>query len=202
MNLFDEIKLYLPKYLSLESQENLFSELRQFPGNIQDRLYTNYLDDDPDILQGDGLESMFVTNFPEPTVAEGPVLVLTNTCDISLENRRRFALRIAYCPIIRLSAYINLLHRDGLMQEEAIATHVESIKRQEVSSFFYLPLNARLKEDCIALFDRPSNCDMNYFKTNPEKKRKLFILSNYGLYLFLVKLAIHLTRVQEGIDRR
>ena len=202
MGLFDEIKLYLPKYLSPEAQENLFSELKQFPDNIDDRLYTIYLDNDPDIFQGDGLESLFIVDFPDGRIGEGPVMVVTNTCDISLENKRRFALRLAYCPIIKLSAYINLLRQEGLMQEEAIPDHVETIKLQKVSSFFYLPPNARLKEDCIALLDRPNNCDMSYFTAKPEKKTKLFILSNFGFYLFLVKLSIHLARVQEDVDRR
>jgi hypothetical protein len=201
MNPFDDIKLYLPKYLSVDAQENLFAELRQFPDNIQDNLYTTYLDDDPDIFQGDGLESLFIVDLPDARIKEGPVMVVTNTCDTSQENRRMFAPRLVYCPIMRLSRYEDYLRDHEHMREEAISDRIRAIKQQQLSSVFYLPPNARLTEDYIALLDRLNNCDMNYLNENPEKKRKIFTLSNYGFYMFLIKLSIHLTRVREDVDR-
>jgi len=36
---FDEIKKYLPKYLSQEATEKLFQDLKDFPENIHKRLY-------------------------------------------------------------------------------------------------------------------------------------------------------------------
>ena len=198
MNLFDDIKLFLPQYLSAESRKELFSELEKFPSN--DKIYSTYLDDDPDILQGDGLRDQLIIDFPEGRIKTGPVMVLTNTCDISQENKRILKTRIAYCPIMKLSRYRDWLGSTG-MHKDAMADHIEAIRRQEFSAFFYLPANASLQEECIALFDRPVNCKMDYLD-DPERRRKLFILSQYGFYLFLIKLSIHFTRVREDINRR
>lgn len=40
---FEEIKKYLPQYLSVPSQENLFEELKSFPDNIDQRFYSDLL---------------------------------------------------------------------------------------------------------------------------------------------------------------
>ncbi len=40
----DELKKYLPKYLSEENYNNLLTELKSFPYNIDNRMYTYSLD--------------------------------------------------------------------------------------------------------------------------------------------------------------
>lgn len=55
---FEEIKDYLPKYLTPESEKTLFEEVKRFPENIDSRLYTNYLKDENIIFQGDGIEGL------------------------------------------------------------------------------------------------------------------------------------------------
>jgi hypothetical protein len=52
---FEDLKTYLPKYLSAEGQANLFAELSQFPNNIDRRLYTLRLLNEMNVFQGDGL---------------------------------------------------------------------------------------------------------------------------------------------------
>lgn len=200
MDLFEEIRLYLPRYLSEESQDALFSELKQFPDNRGDRLYSSSLDDDPDVFQGDGLLELPISNLPDTRIQEGPVMVLSNTCDTSLENKR--ASRIAYCPILKLSTYLDFIERTGIRTGEGLQSLVASIKGQQVTSLFYLPSGGTLAEDCVALLDRPNNCDMSYLAANPQKRTKMFILSTYGFYLFLLKLSIHFSRIREAVDRR
>ena len=50
----DELKKYLPKYLSEENYKTLLAELKSFPYNIDGRMYTSMLDKNV-IFQGDGL---------------------------------------------------------------------------------------------------------------------------------------------------
>lgn len=50
-------------------------------------------------------------------------------------------------------------------------------------------------------FDRINNCDNDAMPRNDLDSRRLYSLSNYGLYLFLFKLSVHLTRIREGVDR-
>lgn len=46
MTSFEDIKKYLPQYLSDSDARQLFSSLRDFPNNIDSRFYSNYdLDD-------------------------------------------------------------------------------------------------------------------------------------------------------------
>ncbi|NCB47606.1 hypothetical protein EOM81_11385 [bacterium] len=59
---FDEIRIYLPKFLSAESERELFKGLKDFPENIDDRLYTTYLTDTKIIYQGDGLNNLSLSD--------------------------------------------------------------------------------------------------------------------------------------------
>ncbi|MGI0011227.1 MAG: hypothetical protein ACREAE_07490, partial [Nitrosopumilaceae archaeon] len=71
----DEIKLYLPKYLSEDSEKNLFENLRAFPQNIDSRMYsTRHLNEEV-IFQGDGIEGFLVINLPDRTIKEANVIV-------------------------------------------------------------------------------------------------------------------------------
>ena len=65
---FEDLKIFLPKYLSPDSDENLFKALKEFPKNIDDRLYTSYHQDDPVVFQGDGFKDFLVINFPDPKI--------------------------------------------------------------------------------------------------------------------------------------
>jgi hypothetical protein len=203
MNLSEDIKRYLPQYLSPKQQADLFSELESFPDNIQKRLYSNSFVEDGFIYQGDGLKRLLIVDLPSQNAREGPGLILSSTCDISFENPRKFVSpRIVYCPIIKLSTYKEWMERKGLLNESgALEAHLTAILRQEITTYFYLPRGALLDEDHIALLDRANNCDLRAFDVETIKNTRLFSLSNYGLYLFLLKLSIHFTRITEGLNR-
>ena len=49
--------------------------------------------------------------------------------------------------------------------------------------------------------DRINNCPIEAVSKEDIDKKRLFTLSNYGFYMFLVKLSIHFTRVREEVDR-
>ena len=99
---FDEIRMYLPQYLSDESQRILFKDLREFPDNMDCRLYSRPLTKDAIIYQGDGLKDMLVVNLPSSELKPLPAMVLSNTCDIDPSNKRFFSTRIVYDPIFQL----------------------------------------------------------------------------------------------------
>jgi hypothetical protein len=106
---FDEIKKYLPKYLSQEATEKLFQDLKDFPENIHKRLYGDVLESEKDVFQGDGIMDLPVINLPDENIRSGKVMILSNTCDIILDNERIFFPRIIYCPILKLSRLIETL---------------------------------------------------------------------------------------------
>ena len=197
---FDEIKKYLPKYLSQEATEKLFQDLKDFPENIHKRLYGDILGKENDVFQGDGIIDLPVVNLPDEVVRNGKVMILSNTCDINLDNKRIFSPRIMYCPILRLSSFVEMLGKRGISVER-IAQFVNVIKNQEVSSIFYLPQGNDLEEDYIAILENINNCDIKVIQKEEVIDRRLFSLSNYGFYLFLFKLSIHFTRIREAIER-
>lgn len=58
-------------------------------------------------------------------------------------------------------------------------------------------------ESGITLFAPVNDREVDhlFFLCVQIKQKKIFTLSNYGFYMFLVKLSIHFTRVREGVDR-
>jgi len=102
---YDQIKLYLPKYLTPESSRELFEELSGFPNNI-DRIYQP-INCREKILQGDGLDSLPIINLPENKIINSkPVMVISNSCDNDIDNKRLFSTNICYCPLFKLRKYI------------------------------------------------------------------------------------------------
>ena len=140
---FEDFKTYLPKYLSVEAQRNLFAELAQFPDNIDGRLYTMRLASELTIFQGDGLAGLWVTDLPNQTIGRARVMVLSNTCDIASDNRRLLGPRILYCPMISFPKYQSLLQTNTRLPPGFNAAgHFDAIRKQHNSSMFYLPNTA------------------------------------------------------------
>jgi len=197
---FEEIKKYLPRYLSEESTKSLFEDLKTFPKNVNQRFYGNVLDDEKVIFQGDGLRDLLVINLPDTKIEPSPSIVISNTCDISPDNERKLEPKILYCPILRISRFEAQL-KNNKIQEERISQYLREIKEQRISSIFYLPKGGELPEDCIALLDGINNCKISFVKNEEVPSRRLFSLSNYGFYVLLFKLSIHFTRIREAVER-
>jgi len=83
----------------------------------------------------------------------------------------------------------------------SIDNHLEDIRRQRITQIFYLPLGSSLGYEAIVFLDRINNCDNKSISRENLSQRRLFVLSDYGFYLFLTKLSFHFSRVQEKIDR-
>jgi hypothetical protein len=200
--IFEDLKLYLPKYLSSESENDLFKGLTGFPENIDTRLYTNYLSDSKVIYQGDGIHNLLVVNLPQTEVKPVPGMVFSNTCDIDLSNQRNFPSQIVYAPIFQLEKYRSSLCHNSKKTSEQINNHISAIKKQEITQIFYLPkLSGRIDESIVFL-DRLNNMPNKLIDRESIPDRRIFTLSNYGTYLFLIKLSIHFTRIQDKVDRK
>ena len=202
---FSEVEKYLPKYLSEEASENLFVELENFPENIDERIYTNLLSGNPIIYQGDGISGLLSINLPDPIAKPVPGIILSNTCDLDIANKRLMDPRLVFAVIFQLKKYKSLLLKKyveiGKKTKESIDGHINAIKKQYISHIFYLPAGSNLEHDSIVLFDRINNLPIDILERNKIPKRKLFTLSDYGFYLFLYKLSIHFTRIREGVPR-
>ena len=190
----EQLRLYLPKYLSPARQEGLWDELRSFPNNRT--IYSTA--SSHDILQGDGWKGLIVINFE--TVEKKPIsgLVLSNSCDIAGENVRAVLPKLTFVPIIRIAAYARLL-KEGGKSNDQIDAILDSIGKQRITSLMYLPAIPSVMEDSVALFGDTHSQPIDSFRAGARSR--LFRLSDFGFYLFLFKLSIHFTRMMEGVER-
>ena len=198
---FEKVKTYLPQYLSNDSQKELFKELKQFPYNLDHRFYTKYPPKSDIIYQGDGFSGMLMVSLPSTKTGHLPAIILSNTCDLEVSNTRIQDIRILYAPIIKLDNYKRMLLTKAYYNINRVYEHLETIRKQRISHIFYLPKGQLLDYEGIALLDRINNFPRSSITNNFIKRKRLFMLSNYGFYLFLIKLSINFSRIREGVDR-
>lgn len=199
--LSDELRLFLPKYLSAENYDILIKELESFPNNIDRRMYT-CIQDEHLICQGDVLSSLPYCEIDHlgNGVKTISCIVLSNTCDTDINNTRLFSSRIQYSPLVSLEKYRSVLKKHAGVSEQQIDDHIKSIKSQHISQILYLPESHQFKES-IVFFDKTINIDSRSIDRNTLKCRRLVSLSDYGFYMLLFKLSVHFCRVQEHVER-
>jgi len=199
----DDIRIYLPKFLSEPATVSLFDELARFPKNIDSRVYSlSVAHENSDLLQGDGLPELPVVNLPDPEVRPVNAMVISNSCDMAPANQRLSSSSVCYCPIFKLGNYqASLRSKLGPEYYSRIDQMVTDIRSQRITQTFYLPASGRLDYEGFIFFDRICCCDNQHVDRQRIADRRLFSLSNYGFYLFLIKLSIHFTRVRDGVDR-
>lgn len=202
---FEEVKKYLPQYLSSTAQQELFKELGHFPDNIDQRIYTSQLSEEENIFQGDGIQNLLYINFPSTEIGKVPGMILSNTCDIDSSNKRLMPLRMVYTPIFNLGKYEQSLIKShvetGKKSIQSINSHISDIRKQYISHIFYLPKGGTLQNDSIIFFDRLNNCPADSIESQELSNRRIFTLSDYGFYLFLFKLSVHFTRIRDSVSR-
>jgi hypothetical protein len=199
MRSLDDFKYHLPRYLTEESTKHLFEEIRNFPDNIDGRIFTTRLKDEKTIFQGDGISNLPVISLPSTNSINAKVMVFSNTCDIDPQNDRPFNVQICYAPIFSMDKYKAMLEQN--LSEEAVEGHLRSVKNQEITQIFYLPYHPDVEGESVVFFDRINNFDRRYIEADQIPKQRLFTLSDYGFYLFLIKLSIHFTRIGEKVER-
>lgn len=201
MDLEKDLRLYLPQYLSEDNLVELKKQLKAFgEGHDTGEYFTTRLKEEPFLFQGDGVKSI-MCNLPDPTLKEDvPVLLLSNTCDMDINNKRLNQCRIMYSPILNLDKYIAVLERKGFSTNQ-ISNHLKEIKNQAISQILYLPTAILWGHDSIVMFDRAISIPLSKESIEKMIYTRSFSLSNYGFYLLLLKLSYHFTRIQEKVDR-
>jgi len=190
----ESIKDQIPYYLTQNAKEYLVKSLNDFP---KVNYYLNRYEDE--ILQGDGWDTLKLFDFKSGEKKAVKGIILSNSCDISSENKRAIPANISFAPIIRLDNYIKILKESGL-DEKTIEARIRSVKSQQTTNRFYLPKGGNLEYEFIAILDDLYTVPLEHFSTKTEKT-KIFTLSQIGFYLFLMKISIHFCRFHEALDR-
>jgi len=191
----EAIQTQIPYYLTQEAKEGIVKALKSFPRKID-----YYINRYPgDLLQGDGWTSLELIRFGDGERKSVKGILISNSCDITPDNKRELPSKINFVPIIKLHRYMELLAAAGL-ENNRVESKVTAIKEQNVTTLFYLPKGAGLDDDYIARLDDMHTIPTHFFQAIQTRK-KLFTLSQVGFYLFLLKLSIHFCRFHEEIAR-
>lgn len=191
---FEDFKVFLPRHLTALQKTELLNDLRSFPGTKG-----FYLADGPDeeLLQGDGWRGFVHIRFDtrESRVIAG--IIVSNSCDIDVRNKRDQDPNVLFAPIMPLASFANVL--SSLRPPDAVQQKIEQVRRQEVTSIFFLPHVQALNDEAVVMLDDIHSHPLQHFMGT--ERSRLFRLSQYGFYVFLFKLSVHLTRFGESVPR-
>ena len=196
-HIFEQVQAFLPKYLTPETRRALFEELEKFPSNVNFYLPEGVVHDE--LLQGDGWEGFVVIHFHSTERKNVAGMILSNSCDMAVENARALPTSILFAPLIRVDRYVERLRSAG-RSDDQIEDLLGNIRSQTVTSIVYLPSGPYGPPESIILLDDIHSHPTDHFLGVKERKR-LFRLNQYGFYILLIKLSIHFSRFQEGVKR-
>lgn len=194
----DEIRDMIPYYLTRDKAEGFMNELKSF--SSQTRIITDHQDEL--FLQGDGWHGFSLFSFATGQKRKVRGIIVSNSCDISSDNQRDIPAKVTFVPLMKLSAIEKILESDETLSADARKNKIESIKRQESTSFFFIPSQGILEEDSVAWFNDAHSMPTDFFLADHNQERqRIFSLTMVGFYLFLFKLSIHYCRFHEKVDR-
>lgn len=210
----DNFELLLPNYLTSEHKSRLKDSLAQFtiqregdnPNSEID--YSNFVTSQ-DCTYFKQSDLIYQIRYPHLNVENfefekfyTTAIVLSNTCDISDQNAHTLNKKqCVLAPIIELSKYIESLREMDSFSEERLTSFLNDLKLQRITNIFYISENGG--EEYIALLDKifwfPTEELNSYVEDISENK--VFSLTHFGYYLFLLKLTFHFSRFPEALDR-
>jgi hypothetical protein len=194
--LFEDIKRYLPPYLSPRDSSELFAQLAAYPSTSGPFYLQRAAISEDEPLQGDGWRGFVALDFQTADRKELSGVVISNSCDIDPANRRDRAVNILFSPLIALSKYVDLLR--PVKTDAQIENVLTAIRSQKTTSIFHLPEGAWGPESIILLDTIHAHPLDDFLAKN---RARLFTLSMYAFYIFIMKLSIHFMRMQENVRR-
>lgn len=207
------IRTFLPKYLTPELQENLFKTVQEnFPFSSDPNLIYSRIPEINYYYQGDCVKDIPFSSFNEGVFQTAYLngIIASNTCDISPDNQKLDIPNIQFSSVFSLSEYIETLKSKKINQHK-IDSFIENLKGNRISNLFYLPEKRNgqdvVLEESFVRFDLNVTLPIsiftgdNYDNSYAPVGDRLISFSNYGFYLFLIKLSVHYCRFREGVFR-
>lgn len=184
-----------------------WESMKKLPDFDYSKFYAYYPDYASTIMQGDGIRYLKVISLPDEGIAISLGIVLSNTCDINLENERKFSARMVYAPVMILSAYEQLLKEaqgedpevndEKKFTDEQVDAHIDQIRQQKISQAFYLPAGKYLPEEALIFFDNICSCSNEAVSRDDLSSDRMFSLSAYGWHIFMEKIIHFFTKLSD-----
>jgi hypothetical protein len=204
---FDKL---LPPYLTNTDKGRIRAGLDQFLKGKDEIDYSEFYSyhSHSVLMQSDLIHSIISIDWDEENrkykTGYTPGILISNSCDVSLENKRHINNKEAlFAPIIPLQDYLKMAREDDYSDRQ-ISGFYDTLTKQEYTNLFYLPPNHINGRAYIVRLDKiwwvPQTELIQIFE-NIDNSR-LLSLSDWAYYLFLTKLSLHTCRVPEEIERR
>lgn len=209
------IQQFLPPSLFTEGLTNTLKKVKDEWPQLHDpnKFYSTSMDQTV-FYQGDAVQDIL---FPviQPGTDEYetkyyPGVVLSNTCDVDLQNaRKRHENFVVFAAVYPLSAYLEDLESAGI-SADSIQSFQSDLKFQRITDLFYLPtltLNGQeLMAESFIRFDHVTHLQRRDFHSKWDKDfypvgDRLCTLSDAAFYLFLFKLSVHFCRFSPEFPR-
>lgn len=191
----ENMRNHLPHYLSLERQKGLISELQQLTDTTN--IFSNT---QPfPLLQGDVWAELPVVDYTTAQSKRIKGLVISNSCDISVDNDRYLPAKVSFAPLISVAKYQEVLLVNGV-DKMRVGNHLSELRKQAITSLMFIPASAALGEEYLAVLSDVYSVPLHEFQSGKAAKR-VCSFNNVGFYLLLFKLAVHFCRMHEGVDR-
>lgn len=183
--------------------ENYWRSMQKLPDYDYSKFYSTYDDYREIITQGDVIANVDYIKLPSAKLIKSKCMIISSTCDIHLENERKFPSRILYAPVVLLSTLEARLRsvkkEDGERRydDNSIKIFFDQIKNQEIGQIFFLPKGANIEDDAIIFFDTIcSNSNINISRDHLADTRQAS-LSAYATHIFLSRLSLFFTRTTD-----
>lgn len=190
------LKLGVEQFINFETKEKALDYSSFYLKNPPEYLMQSDMLNSVKLVAWDDESKDFVSGFT-------PSVFVSNTCDVNNDNTRSINNKEAmFAPIIELEQYFNDLRDEGYSSSQITSFH-NTLKQQDFSNLFYLPKNEKNGTEYIVFFDKISWSPIDELIKDESINNIRFIsLSNFGFYLFILKLSYHFCRVPEEIDRK
>jgi len=195
-DIFEQIRVFLPKYLTPSETRELFGALSCYPDIGDHYLPPGAVDEE--LLQGDGWKGLILIKFDTLERRSVSGVVVSNSCDIDVRNPRATTRSVLFSPLISIARYTALLRGSGLDNQQ-VGNVLNSIRRQKVTYIFYLPPGPYGPKESIILLDDMHSQPLATFVGGTRSR--LFRLNQTAWYILLIKLSIHFSRANEIVKR-
>jgi hypothetical protein len=204
---FDQM---LPSYFTSIDKSRIRKALEQFFEDKDKLDYTDFFSQEKEtfLMQSDVVHSVVGIdwNDEEGRYKTGytPAILISNSCDVTIENDRTINSKEAlFAPIMSVADHLRLWTERGSTPQQ-LDNFQRTLKRQEYTNLFYLPPNPVNGKDYMVRLDKIHWVPQTQLKGVIEdlENNRFISLSDWGYYLFLTKITLHVCRVPEEIERR
>jgi hypothetical protein len=183
--------IFLPQYLT---DGTFIEEIRRFPNtSCSPYLSSNFIHEN--LFQADLIRELPFYVPERETIVKRPGVLLSNTCDMSLKNGRKFGRSdISFAAVSEVGSYRSFLTDKKMLPLQSVEDHIRDVTEQKITSAFYIPSYGE-RTGFIVHLDKISSVPSSEEFQKECLKNRIAVISDIYHYFFCFKLSVHLCRL-------